>query len=120
MWRDNIDVQICSYSKHHIDFQVQSTQDKIWRGIGIYGHPEKNRKKHTWTPMKRLTGMSTLTWLCFGDFNEILSLNEKSGGLDRNAGAITEFRAVVRDCKLFYLGSEDTRLLGQTNSLAHV
>lgn len=49
--------------------------------------------------------MFTLPWLCFGDFNEILSLNEKSGGLDRNVVAIAEFRVAVRDCKLFDLGS---------------
>lgn len=48
--------------------------------------------------------MSTLSWLCFGDFNKILSLNEKNKGLDRNVVVIAEFRVVVRDCKLFDLG----------------
>lgn len=106
MWRADIDVQICFYSKHHIDFQVHNTRDKVWRGTGIYGHPKASKKKkHTWTLLRRLAGMSTLPWLCFGDFNEILSLNEKSRGLDRNVVAIAEFRVAVRDCKLFDLGS---------------
>lgn len=53
--------------------------------------------------MRRLACMSSLPWLCFGDF-KILNLNEKSEGLDRNAGAIAEFRD-VRECKLVDLGS---------------
>lgn len=49
--------------------------------------------------------MSPLPWLCFGDFNEILNLNKKLGGLDKSAEAIREFREAIRDCNLFDLGS---------------
>ena len=49
--------------------------------------------------------MSPLSWLCFGDFNEILNLNKKLGGLDKSAEAIREFREAIRDCNLFDLGS---------------
>ena len=75
------------------------------RCIGVYGHPQASQKKHTWTLLRRLTGLFSLLWLCFGDFNEILNLNEKRGRLDRSADAINEFRAAIRDCKLFDLGS---------------
>ena len=48
--------------------------------MGIYGHPEANQKKHTWTLLRRLADLVVSPWLCFGDFNEVLNLNEKMGG----------------------------------------
>ena len=39
LWNADTNVQINSYSKHHIDFQVRSAQGKTWRGTWIYGHP---------------------------------------------------------------------------------
>ncbi|KAL9444311.1 hypothetical protein AB3S75_017490 [Citrus x aurantiifolia] len=105
MWNAELTVQINSYSRHHIDFLVQNAQGKSWRGIGIYEHPQANQKKHTWTLLRRLAGLSSLSWLCFGDFNEILSLNEKTRGLDRSVDAVGEFREAVRDCSLIDLGS---------------
>ena len=48
--------------------------------------------------------MSSKPWLCFGDFNEILSLNEKSGGNEKNIRMVSDFREAVRDSKLTDLG----------------
>lgn len=59
---------------------------------GVYGHPEIGQKKHTWI------------WLCFGDFNEILHPNEKSGGTDRNLNLINNFREVLKECNLKDIG----------------
>lgn len=70
----------------------------------MYGHPKASEKKHTWTVLRRLAGLSTIPWFCFGDFNEILNLNEKVGGGSRSIEAISEFKEAVRDCKLLDLG----------------
>ena len=53
---------------------------------------------------RRLAGLSSSPWLCYGDFNEILYPNEKSGGNDRNMNLINEFREVLRDCGLKDVG----------------
>lgn len=106
MWSKDIDVQIKSCSRHHIDMYVKNTNKKCWRCTRVYGHPKANEKKHTWTLLRRLAGLSSLPWLCFGDFNEILNPNEKIGGVNRNANLIAEFRDAVLDCKLIDLGSK--------------
>ena len=46
----------------------------------MYGHLEVNKKWHTWTLMRRLSGLFFYPWICFGDFNEIQNLNEKNWG----------------------------------------
>lgn len=88
------------------DTIVHSGYGSLWRCTGIYGHPETDQKQQTWTLLRRLVGLFSLPWLCFGDFNEILQLNEKTGKNNRRVSSINEFREVVNfyglkdlDCK---------------------
>ncbi|KAH9769036.1 hypothetical protein KPL71_011840 [Citrus sinensis] len=104
MWNSEITVNITSYSSHHIDAIIKKYSGKRWRCTGIYGHPEAQQKRHTWTLMRRLAGLSPLPWLCIGDFNEIMHPNEKSGGNDRNVSMISEFREVAYECNLIDVG----------------
>lgn len=48
--------------------------------------------------------MSSLSWLCFGYFNEVLNLNEKLGGKERQVNMVAEFRETLRECDLVDLG----------------
>ena len=97
-------VEVKSYSKHHIDTVVHTENGSYWRCTGIYGHPETGQKHHTWTLMKRLATLSSLPWLCFGDFNEILMPFEKLGGNVRDVRMMFEFREAMRECELVDLG----------------
>ena len=105
MWNSEISVNITSFSSHHIDAEVQTERRKWVRCTEIYGHPEADQKRHTWNLLRRLAGLSSTTWLCFGDFNEILHLHEKNGGNDRNSNAVSEFRKAIQDSKLIDMGS---------------
>lgn len=53
------------------------------------------QEKHTWTLLKRLAGLSSSPWFFFGDFNEILHLNEKIGGNDRDVNMNSDFRDAI-------------------------
>ena len=100
MWSNNMDENIVSYSNHHIDAVVNSAKGLKWRCTGIYGHPEGPQKKHTWMLLRRLAGLFSFPWLWFGDFNEILNLNKKLGGRERNMSMVADFKEVVNDCNL--------------------
>lgn len=84
MWTSNISIYIVSYGRHYINPEVQYGSGKTWRCIGVNGHPNTQQKKHTWTLLRRLVGLSSKLWLCSSDFSEILNLNEKPYGIDRN------------------------------------
>ena len=42
--------------------------------------------------------------MCFGDFNEVLSMIEKMGGMQRPQRHIDEFRATINECGFKDLG----------------
>jgi hypothetical protein len=44
------------------------------------------------------------SWLCAGDFNEIMNLDEKCGSLEGSVRRILDFNEVVNSCKLIDLG----------------
>ena len=76
----------------------------MWILTGIYGHPEEERKSETWRLMRHLHARASLPCVCLGDFNEILSSDEKNGGNLRPMGAMMKFRQTLLDCGLVYLG----------------
>lgn len=48
--------------------------------------------------------MNNLAWLCIGDFNEILDINEKWGGTERSNHQILDFRKTVEKASLCDIG----------------
>ncbi|KAL0462050.1 UNVERIFIED_CONTAM: hypothetical protein Slati_0092600 [Sesamum latifolium] len=60
--------------------------------------------KETWNLLRCLSHQSTRTWLCVGDFNEIMHHHEKVGGNQRAQWKIEEFRECCLDCELHDLG----------------
>ena len=45
-----------------------------------------------------------MPWVCIGDFNEILSSDEKSGGVPKPLGPMQEFQNTLLHCDLDDLG----------------
>lgn len=56
-WNSNVNVNITSYSAHHIDAVVCDEGERVWRCTRIYGHPEASQKHHTWKLLKRLASL---------------------------------------------------------------
>ena len=81
-WRKEVTLEIKSYSRHHIDAVVTKEASGFrWRLTGFYGHLETHRRKESWRYLNTLNCQFNLPWLCFGDFNEITSVNENLGEL---------------------------------------
>ncbi|XP_050222303.1 uncharacterized protein LOC126672395 [Mercurialis annua] len=105
MWKKDVDINIASYSQNHIDFEYNCLNDGLkWRGTGVYGWPEAGSRGLTWDLMRRLCGGSSLPWLVFGDFNEILFSREKEGGRPKQNYLMESFRQALDDCALRDLG----------------
>ena len=79
-WRKEVNLEIKSYLKYHIDVVVTEEASGFkWRLTGFYGHPKTQRRKESWRFLNTLKSQFRLPWLCFGDFNEILPQEEKLG-----------------------------------------
>ena len=106
LWTQDIDVQVESYDKLHIDAEVRepSTQGATWRFTGFYGESRRELRHRSWELMKFLRTRNTLPWLCAGDFNEILDATEQFGGLVRPESQMDGFQDVVEVCGFADLG----------------
>ena len=105
LWTREVNLDINSYSGSHIDAIVKESEGNFqWRITGFYGHPETHQRYESWPLLAFLHSQFQLPWLCLGDFNEILSVNEKVGGITRPQQQMESFRNVVNFCSFLDLG----------------
>ncbi|XP_074313544.1 uncharacterized protein LOC141648723 [Silene latifolia] len=82
IWWKDINVHLLTYDKHHITLKVVGENgDTLWRAVGVYGWPKLVIKHKTWDMLRALCGSHNDPMVLFGDFNEILSMQEKEGGV---------------------------------------
>ena len=105
LWSSDMNLEIKNYSNFHIDSIITEPENGFsWRYIGFYGHPETHLREESWKFISFLNSQYCLSWFCCGDFNEILSMNEKVGGAQRSQHQMEGFRQVVNNCCFQDLG----------------
>ncbi|KAK3230442.1 hypothetical protein Dsin_002323 [Dipteronia sinensis] len=104
LWTNEVSIDLLSNSNFHIDVKVVSHATKVWRFTGFYGNPTPDQRHHGWNLLRRLAGLSRLPWLCVGDFNEIISDEEKKGGLPRVKRLMEDFRCALDSRELEDMG----------------
>jgi hypothetical protein len=72
--------------------------------FGMYGDPSPSKRVNSWALMGRLSEVDSLPWVCGGDFNEVLCMNEKLGGSEKSISGMIRFRQAVDKCDLIDLG----------------
>ena len=105
MWKEGMDICFKGCSNSHIDVVVNGGSESTpWRATGFYGQPDAGKRFISWQLLEILKEQSTLPWIVFEDFNEILHPGEKIGGLDRDAKQMEDFRECLSRCGLLDLG----------------
>ncbi|KAK4285072.1 hypothetical protein QN277_001816 [Acacia crassicarpa] len=75
----------------------------------IYGPNDDNDRMLCWHEVRRISSNIRSSWMCLGDFNDILSQDEKRGGIPRAWRRIFNFKCFVDDCALEDLGYNGPR-----------
>lgn len=105
MWQSEDVVDIVNYSSNHIHIWVQSTTSgKFWMITGFYGYPEKCKRKASRSLLSQINPNNDSPWCVLGDFNEILTQDEKVCGSRRPQLQMAEFRAALGKNGLFDIG----------------
>ena len=98
-----------SYSNSHINVEIHKNSSLTsCYATGFYKQPDAARRFSPWQLLEVLKGQSQLSWVVFGDFNEITHSDEKLGGPKRDARQVREFR----EC-LSRFGLNDLGFVGQ-------
>ncbi|XP_024178114.1 uncharacterized protein LOC112184050 [Rosa chinensis] len=111
IWNDDTHASLRSRSPNHIDVVVgKPDETHKWRFTVIYGVVAHGERHRTWTLIQALAAEPcTLPWLMAGDFNKIMSNNDKSGGPRRAAAPMATFRRTMADCDLLDMGFVGSR-----------
>lgn len=99
-WSNNNEVMFWSYSENNIDVVVEIDGWKNYRMMGVYGEPDKTKRRETWNLFRSLKNIDTLPWCLIGDFNNILSHEDKRGGRLYPHWLVQGFQRVVEECDL--------------------
>jgi hypothetical protein len=113
LWNSSSGVEIQNFSRRHINAVIQRfPDDLVWKFTGFYGHPEVGRRGESWALLRHLATLSPVPWLCLGDFNEIISMREKSSKPARPYSQMRAFQSALTDSGLGDLGFKVLSLLG--------
>ncbi|KAH9727416.1 reverse transcriptase domain-containing protein [Citrus sinensis] len=73
---------------------------------GYYRYPESARRRDSWNLLCYLATISSLPWVCLGDFNDLFSNSEKRGRRAQPNWKLNGFREAMVDSGLVDLGME--------------
>ena len=105
LWKECTVVHFKSCSHTHIDMVVMKDDGGgPWRATSFYEHPDIGMHSSSWDLLKTLHSQAMLPWVIFGDFNEILHVDEKLGWKERDSNQMEAFRESLNVCGLFDLG----------------
>jgi hypothetical protein len=100
MWKENLKCRIMNYSRNFINLIVSDGDKGEWRLTCYYGYPERSRRRQAWDLLRELRDMSALPWCIIGDFNDLLSQEDKQGQNPHPNWLCEGFRSAVGDCDL--------------------
>jgi hypothetical protein len=100
MWRSSINCRIVNYSRNFINMIVEERENEEWRLTCYYGFPERERRRDAWELLRNLRDMSDLPWCIIGNFNDLLSQEDKRGIHPHPNWLCNGFRSAVSDCDL--------------------
>uniref|UniRef100_A0A803PJK4 Reverse transcriptase domain-containing protein n=1 Tax=Cannabis sativa TaxID=3483 RepID=A0A803PJK4_CANSA len=117
LWKADVNVSIINYGINFIDCYISVVDGTNWHFSGFYGAPNVSQRIFTWELLKKLKDSAPLLpWLVMGDFNEIISHDDKLGGAIRNESQIDAFRETVDHCNLTELNFEGERFTWHNNN----
>lgn len=67
------------------------------------------KRKESWQLLCMIEPTLHIHWLCMGDFNEILSNEEKFGAASKSFSQMERFREALEDCELSNLGYKGSK-----------
>ena len=79
LWMNYLNLHIHTFSPFHIDAVINPGIRDAWRFTGFYEAPEIASSEDSWSLLRYLSSQLNLPWVCIGDFNEIICVEEKIG-----------------------------------------
>ena len=99
MWKDSYSVSVLSSDKRIIDMEVKLGSIKFFLTC-VYGDPVTAKRQEVWDRLVDIGLVRDEAWILAGDFNELMSNEEKLGGAVRSDASFWNFRNMAENCKI--------------------
>jgi exonuclease III len=104
-WTDVKTLEIHNYTRRHINALVNGVDNGgVCKLTCFSGHPITAKRHESWALLEHLRQFQPQPWMCIGDFNKILTQEEKIGALLQKEGQMDQFRNALGNCQLTDLG----------------
>ncbi|KAF7143420.1 hypothetical protein RHSIM_Rhsim05G0112800 [Rhododendron simsii] len=117
LWWNNevsVDVEISNKNMMHTMISTQA-DSRCWAATFVYGSPTHARKEQILNMIRGVACSDRVPWLCIGDFNQVLNVEDKRGGNLPNLGRIRAVREMLEDCGLTNLECKGPKFTWRNN-----
>lgn len=104
MWKDEIKVTILGDPRNWIDREIDVGDGKVWRFTGVHASTDYRERRSMWSAISNFVVSPSVPWVMLGDFNSILSNEEKFGGVDREDWEMRDFSNFIGNNWLIDIG----------------
>jgi hypothetical protein len=106
VWKkDKITVDVCKQSFQYLHLRVKYPNDEWWYLTPIYASPIESNRSLLWDDLKDIAQHMKEPWLLAGDFNDILCVEEKRGGVTASRRKCKIFKDRIDSCGLIDIGA---------------
>ncbi|XP_071901112.1 uncharacterized protein [Coffea arabica] len=107
LWREEIRIKQVLKTAFTIEAQIEDKESRRdWWFIGIYASSDDQDRKQQWLVLQARKVLWGERWIMAGDFNDIVSNEEKWGGTWRDEGSFKAFKNFINDNQLMDIGFE--------------
>ena len=108
--RPSFSVEIIPCNEHNIHALVKvHSPSLLFLLTTVYALPQFTKHKPFWEYLQNLALNISLPWILLGDFNDMISEEEKLGGLPISRTRMVAFRNCLDKCELIDLGFHGPR-----------
>lgn len=82
LWRSSVRGEMVNFSKNFISLNIEVDNVGSWILIGFYGILDRAKRRNSWNLFRTLAANICFPWCVIGDFNDLLSNEDKCGRVD--------------------------------------
>jgi len=103
-WKQHVDIEFLFEDKNLLDLKISQGRQS-WFVSCVYGNPKQNLRHWLLERLSEIGVTRKTAWCMIGDFNEIISNEEKLGGPLRLESSFQPFKDMLMTCDMHELGS---------------
>jgi hypothetical protein len=109
-WKvDEVQMNVVMTDFQFIHLQISFTGGPAWHFTSVYASPREELRMEGWQKLQNISRSISDSWMIAGDFNDIVSQDEKKGGAPVSARRCNNFVDNINACKLIDMGSVGTK-----------